>query len=151
MEEIRPARPEDRAAIEALVERSYGPYVERLGQKPGPMLDDYARRIANGEAWVLEIDGGVAGLLVMIERPGDLLLLDNVAVDPDRQGQGIGRRLMAFFEAEARRRGHAEVELYTHALMTENVGIYRRLGWHEHARRRVKTFDRVYMRKRLVP
>lgn len=131
--------------------RSYGHYVARLGQKPGPMLDDYARRIADGEAWVLDADGAVAGLLVMIERPGDLLLLDNVAVDPARQGEGIGRRLMAFFEAEARRRGHVEVELYTHELMTENVALYHRLGWHEHARRRVRTFDRVYMRKRLAP
>ena len=145
---IRPARPDDLPAIVALVEDAYEPYVARLGRKPGPMLDDYAARIASGEAWVVIDGGAIVGLVVVIEAAGRVLR-DNVAVAPHLHGQGLGRRLVAFAEALAARRGHAALELYTHVLMTENVALYGRLGFVETARVREKGFDRVYMTKRL--
>ena len=48
---IRPARTEDRAAVERIVAAAYAVYVERIGKPPGPMLDDYAARIAEGSLW----------------------------------------------------------------------------------------------------
>ena len=45
-EVIRLATLSDVAAIELLVERAYQPLVEPIGQKPRPMLDDYADRTA---------------------------------------------------------------------------------------------------------
>src|SRR5262245_6854219 len=93
------------------------------------MLDDYPRLIADGGVSVLtEADGAVAALIVLLAKP-DHLLLDNIAVRPDRQGQGLGRRLIAFAESEARRLGFAELRLYTHAMMTENIALYTRLGF----------------------
>ena len=50
-----------------------------------------------------------------------LLSLDNVAVAGNFQGKGIGRRLIDFAEAEARRRGFGEIRLYTHQTMHENI------------------------------
>jgi len=44
----------------------------------------------------------------------DHLLLDNLAVRPDRQRRGFGRKFIAFAEAEARRLRFAELRLYTH-------------------------------------
>ena len=41
----------------------------------------------------------------------------------------------------------AGLDLYTHALMVENIAWYRRRGYLEPARVREKGFDRVYMRK----
>ena len=52
--------------------------------------------------------------------------------------------------AEARRRGHSQVRLYTHVLMVENVAIYGRLGFLETHRVTEKGYDRVYMTKRLA-
>jgi GNAT superfamily N-acetyltransferase len=110
------------------VQDAYGHYVARMGKPPGPMLDDYDRRIADSRAWMLEYEGQLAGVLVLEDISGGALLLDNVAVAPSAQGKGYGRALIAFAEAEARRHGHGEVRLYTHVLMRENLALYARLG-----------------------
>ena len=146
---IRLARPEDRATVEAIVREAYSIYIPRIGKPPGPMLDDYQMLITEGAVSVLEEDDGtIAAILVLLPKP-DHLLLDNIAVRPDRQGQGFGRRLIAFAEAEARRLGHAELRLYTHATMTENIALYTRLGFTETSRGHEDGYDRVFMTKRL--
>lgn len=145
----RPARPGEAAALTALVGRAYAPWVAVVGRRPGPMDDDYAARIAAGEAHVLEdAAGGIAGLVVL-ERHADHLLLDNVAVEPARAGMGDGRRLLDFAEAEARRLCLPEVRLYTHARMARNIALYERRGYVMTGRRAEKGFDRVYMARRL--
>lgn len=146
---VRRARGEDRPAVEAIVAAAYPIYIARIGKPPGPMLDDYARRIAEGAVSVLEEPGGAIAGLIVLRAKSDHLLLDNVAVRPDRQGQGIGRRLIAFAEREARRLGYAELRLYTHATMTENIALYRRLGFVETGRGQEAGYDRVFMTKRL--
>lgn len=146
---LRPAYAKDVGPLRQLVADAYTPYVARLGKQPGPMLDDYGRRVADGKAWVLE-EGGVLVGLVVLEDTGDgALLLDNVAVSPSAQGKGHGRRLITFAEDEARRRGYREVRLYTHVLMTENLSLYARLGFRETGRVSEKGYDRVYMAKTL--
>jgi GNAT superfamily N-acetyltransferase len=148
---IRPAEPADRAAVEVIVAAAYAKYVERIGIQPGPMLDDYASLIAAGAVSVsTEPDGTITALIVLLTKP-DNLLLDNIAVHPDRQGQGFGRRLIRFAEGEAQRLGHAELRLYTHAMMSENIALYRRLGFAETGRGQQAGYDRVFMTKRLEP
>jgi GNAT superfamily N-acetyltransferase len=146
---IRPAGPADRAAVEAIVAAAYSIYIARIGKPPGPMLDDYGALIDAGAVWVFdEADGDIVGILVLLSKP-DHLLLDNIAVRPERQGRGVGRALIAFAEAEARRRGHGEIRLYTHRKMRENVSLYKRIGFVETGRRRQAGYDRVFMTKRL--
>ncbi len=143
---LRAANPDDLPAIQEIVEQAYSPYIDRMGRPPGPMLDDYAKRIELEQASVAEVDGGVGGLLVLIDQDG-YLLLDNIAVHPDAQGRGLGRELMNFAEAEALRRGYAELRLYTHESMTENIALYGKLGWEETGRALQAGFERVFMRK----
>ena len=90
--------------------------------------------------------GAVRGVLVLRPAAGHLLVW-SVAVDPAFQGKGVGRRLLAFAEEEARRRGLAEVRLFTNELMTENIDFYRRLGFEETERRTEGTYRRVFFRK----
>ncbi len=147
---IRRAGPPDRATVEAIVEAAYKIYIERIGEKPGPMLDDYGRLIAAGAVSVLEEPAGtIAALTVLLPKP-DHLLLDNIAVRPERQRQGLGRRLIAFADSEARRLGCAELRLYTHEKMTENIALYRGLGFVETGRRCEAGYDRVFMAKLLI-
>ena len=146
---LRTARPEDRAAVEAIVEAAYSIYLERIGKPPGPMLDDYARLVETGAVSVLEEPGGALAAIIVLVPKADHLLLDNIAVRPDRQGDGLGCRLIAFAESEARRLGHAELRLYTHVTMTENIALYARLGFVETGRGRAAGYDRVFMTKLL--
>ena len=125
---IRPALPDEADDVCALVRKAYERWIARLGREPSPMQDDYDQRIADGEAWVLEDDGKLIGLVVLRNGP-EGLLIPNIAVVPAAQGKGHGRRLIAFAEAEARRRGYDEVRLYVNARMVENIALYQHLGF----------------------
>ena len=143
---IRRAVVADVPAIERIVHDAYMKYVDRIGKPPGPMLDDYAARVAAGEVSVCAEGDAIAGILVL-EPAADHLLLDNIAVAPAWQGRGVGRLLLDFADAEARRVGHAELRLYTHVLMHENIALYTKLGWQEYGRGEQAGFQRVFMRK----
>jgi molybdopterin-synthase adenylyltransferase len=145
---IRGATQADLAAVERIVRDSYEKYIARIGKKPGPMLDDYRKRIEEGAVSVALAEGAMAGLVVLLPE-SDHLLLDNVAVAEDFQGKGIGRRLIDFAEAEARRRGFTEIRLYTHQMMHENIALYPHLGYEETGRGLQDGYDRVFFRKRL--
>jgi ribosomal protein S18 acetylase RimI-like enzyme len=146
---IRLAEPADRPAIEAIVRAAYAVYIPRIGKPPGPMLDDYGRLIADGAVSVIEEAGEeIAALIVLIPKP-DHLLLDNIAVRPDRQGRGLGRALIEHGEREARRRGFREIRLYTHEKMIENIALYTRIGFVETGRGNDGGYDRVFMTKSL--
>jgi GNAT superfamily N-acetyltransferase len=146
---IRRAEPCDRAAVETIVRDAYAHYIARIGKPPGPMLDDYAALIATGVVSVLdELGDGIAAIIVLLPK-SDHLLLDNIAVRNDRQGQGLGRRLIAFAEAEVRRLNYNELRLYTHMMMTENIALYTRLGFIETGRGHDAGYERVFMTKRL--
>lgn len=148
---VRPAHPGEASVLAGIVERAYAQWVPVIGRRPGPMDDDYAARIAAGEAHLLEAADGTPVGLVVIESHPDHLMLDNIAVEPARAGHGDGRMLLDFVEAEARRMGLPEIRLYTHALMARNVEIYAKRGYVVTDRRTEKGFDRVFMTKRLGP
>jgi ribosomal protein S18 acetylase RimI-like enzyme len=145
---IRAATAADVPAIADVVDQAYRHYIARIGRPPGPMLDDYAARVLEGVVWVLEEGSVIAGIIVLLPAT-DYLLLDNIAVSPARQGSGLGRRLLAFTEAEALRRGYREIRLYTHQTMVENQRLYASIGYEETGRGTEAGYDRVFMRKQL--
>jgi ribosomal protein S18 acetylase RimI-like enzyme len=145
---LRPAEPRDATAIASCVAAAYRHYIGRIGRPPGPMLDDYDQVIRQQQVFVFEHEGQVAGVVVLIRKAGGILL-DNVALDPSCQGKGLGRRLIAFAEAHARDQGFAYLDLYTHERMTENIDMYKHLGYVETERRSERGYERVYMRKSL--
>jgi ribosomal protein S18 acetylase RimI-like enzyme len=85
--------------------------------------------------------------LVVLRTEADHLYLDNIAVHPDAQGTGLGRRLLTFVEERARELGLPEVRLLTHALMRENQRMYARYGYEVDERRTADDPDRVHYRK----
>ena len=129
----RPATASDLSAVVDLTRRAYGPYERLLGITPTPVTEDYAPRIADQEVWLLEDRQEPIGLIVL-EDCGDRSLLYSVAVAPERQSVGIGRRLLAFAEEIAGKRGHRTLALYTNARMERNIGIYTRCGYRETSR-----------------
>ena len=142
---IRKALGSDASALTECMQSAYRPYLARLDGAPLPPLEaDYADEIRSSEVWIAEVGGRLVGGLVL-EPHGDHLKIANVAVHADCQGNGLGRGLMDFAESEARQRGYTELRLATHALLAENVSLYRHLAWTEEARDAV----RVHMIKRL--
>ncbi len=88
--EFRAAGPEDLAAVMSIERRAhFHPWSEsvirRYLQKPG-------------SAWVAQKEGTVVGWAVITLSAGEAELL-MIAVDPNSQGQGIGRALMNFLLA----------------------------------------------------
>ncbi len=101
---IRPAVPADVGAIGAVARAAYALYLPRMDRKPAPMVADFAAHVARGEAHVAMGAEGLEGYIILMPRVG-CLFVENLAVDPRRQGRGLGRRLMAFAETEARPAG----------------------------------------------
>ena len=146
---LRPATGDDAEKVTALVNAAYGHYVERIGMTPRPMTDDYAEVIRNSRVTVAESDQTMVGVIVLnVTEEG--FLIDNVAVDPSYRGKGVGKILLAFAEAEARRARFDSIYLYTHERMTENLALYARIGYVEYDRRSQGNFSLVYMRKPLT-
>ncbi len=145
---FRPATGADVSKVAELVNAAYGHYVERLGMLPRPMTDDYAEVIANQRVTVAESYGNIMGVIVLtVDDEG--FLIDNVAVAPSHRGEGIGRALLEFAEAEAQRMGFDSIHLYTHEKMTENLAMYAKIGYVEYDRRSHGKFFLVYMTKHL--
>jgi ribosomal protein S18 acetylase RimI-like enzyme len=146
---LRPATSGDVAAIKACIDASYGHYVARIGQLPGPMTDDYAEIVRTRRVTVAESSGTVVGVLVL-DVTDDGFLLETVGVDPALRGKGLGRVLLELAESEARRAGFDAIYLYTHQKMTENLALYAKIGYVEYDRRVDDGLPRVYMRKRIA-
>jgi len=145
---IRAADLGDVAGVTTCVCAAYQRYIQRIGKQPGPMLEDYSKVIREHQVYVAERDGSLLGALVLVDT-SEGLLIDNVAVDPASQGMGVGRLLLEFAEAEARRLGLVSIYLSTNEKMTENQALYSRIGYVVFDHRVVNGYPRVFMRKQL--
>lgn len=146
---IREATAADAPRVREIVRAAYAPYVERMGREPRPMQQDYDAVLRDLDCRVAVDGDAVVGFLAMDDDPDEGYLVDNVAVDPARRGTGVGRRLLELGEALARDRGLDRLRLYTHSTMTENLGLYGRIGYVEYGRRPSPPGEVVLLEKRL--
>jgi ribosomal protein S18 acetylase RimI-like enzyme len=147
---IRLAEACDEPDVKNCAEQAYVHYVPVIGRKPAPMLADYAAQIAEGVVYVATDEQNTfQGFIVFYAEDGHILL-ENVAVLPSAAGRGVGKSLMSFCETAGRERGMKAVQLYTNALMTDNLSMYPRLGYVQVAQRTEDGFNRVYFEKRLT-
>src|SRR6516162_8064202 len=90
---IRQATAEDTARIAAIARAAYAKYVPRIGREPPPMVADFAGQVAAGRVVVIATAGAVDGYMIAWPE-NDAYFIDNIAIDPARQGEGLGRQLM---------------------------------------------------------
>jgi ribosomal protein S18 acetylase RimI-like enzyme len=126
--EIRQAMATDAAAIRELTRTAYAKWVPLIGREPKPMTADYDAALRDHRFDLLYVGGSLAALIETI-READHLLVENVAVSPDFQGRGLGRKLMSHAEVLARELGFGTIRLYTNQRFAENIALYRRLGY----------------------
>jgi GNAT superfamily N-acetyltransferase len=145
---LRRAADADAAAVTALVEAAYRGYVPLLGRTPMPMETDFAVAIRSHDVWLLEDDRGVAAVLELLDR-SDELWIAKVAVEPSRQGLGLGRWLLDFAEREARQLGRTRLGLLTNERYASNIAMYERYGYREIRREPYRGSDLVFFAKAL--
>ncbi len=90
--------------------------------------------------WVMRDDGRVIGYLCLWEI-ADELHITNVAVQPARRRQGIGRTLLSGVLDDARARGVRQVVLEVRPTNTEARTLYETLGFRVIGRRRGYYYD----------
>lgn len=91
-------------------------------------VEEHAALIAEGDIRVAEVDGQVVGY-VHTGQHGDELHVYSLDVRHDRQGQGIGKALMAAAREEASAQGCVAMTLTTFSNLPFNAPFYRRLGF----------------------
>lgn len=146
---IRPAKNDDVSWIQKCVEEAYEKYIERIGKKPAPMLEDYAEVIKNSTVFVLEYNHQLAGVLVLINME-EYVLLDSIAVSPGFQGKSLGRKLMELAEVYTKEIGKNEIRLYTNEKMYENIELYPHFGYTEYERKEEAGYNRVFFKKKIM-
>jgi GNAT superfamily N-acetyltransferase len=145
---VRRALAADAEAMRQIALAAYAIYQPRLNRAPAPVTADYPRLVAEHDCWVVELDGVIAGFVVLVVRP-DHLLLENIAVSPGHQRAGIGATLLDLADDRARDLGRGEVRLYTNEVMTENQAYYPRHGYVETHRAEDDGYQRVFFTKRV--
>jgi ribosomal protein S18 acetylase RimI-like enzyme len=146
---IRLASALDLPRVVEVVSRAYEIYVSRISRRPAPMDADYGSLVSGHLVHVAIKEGEIVGVIVF-EPCRDHLFIENVAVDPGHQREGIGRLLLLHAEQTARALGLPEIRLYTNAAMFENLALYPRLGYRKTHRTKEAGFDRVFFVKPLA-
>jgi ribosomal protein S18 acetylase RimI-like enzyme len=146
---LRRAVASDVPAIRALTRLAYAKWVPVAGREPLPMRADYDVAVRDHRIDLLYKDGELAALIETVAET-DHLLIENVAVSPAFQGQGLGRALMAHADRLAAVSGYAEMRLYTNKLFAANVALYQRLGYQIDREEALNGGTAVHMSKRLA-
>jgi GNAT superfamily N-acetyltransferase len=139
---MRNARPGDAAAIRALVRAAYAKWVPVVGREPRPMQADYEQNVLVHRFDLIEESGRLVALIETEPHDGHLWV-ENIAVAPEAQGRGLGRRLLAHADHLARAGGFGEIRLLTHGLMASNRALYRSVGY-------VETLEEAFMENTVV-
>ena len=128
---LRKADLQDVPEIVACIDAAYAKYRGVIDELP-PVSEGIDQDITENQVWVLDYDGKLAGVLVLVLPPGEnFVKLANVALDPDQSGKGLGRQLIDHAVLVSKQQGFDEIRLNTHSGMSDNIGLYRHLGWHE--------------------
>lgn len=145
---IRPANPSDAQKMTEIAKKAYAPYVPRMQKYPKPMLENYAELVEQGFCSILEIDGQIAGYIVLVPQENSLLL-DNIGIDPAYQKMGLGGKLLQYAEDTALKLSFGKIILHTNEAMTENLQWYPRHGYRLDEFREAEGYKRAYFSKDL--
>lgn len=124
---VRPARREEASDLTALTLRakaSWG-YDAAFMEACCDELTLTPEKMAAWTIWVAEVDGRLAGMIALAAH-GAEGELEDFMVEPDCQGQGVGRALMSALLAEARRLDLKRISLDADPNAEQ---IYRSLGF----------------------
>jgi GNAT superfamily N-acetyltransferase len=134
MMKTRAATEADSEAVIALVRECWAQYPDVVFDLDAelPELKHFARyyRGLEGEAWVAELDGEIAGCAAIApdDRPG-MWVLHKLYVLPTARRAGLATALVREAEAAARARDAVRMALWSDTRFTESHAFYASLGY----------------------
>ena len=119
-----------------VIRAAFTPYVRALGREfpstgSAGWAEGWARFVAElerGDVYVA-LDGEQIVGAVRTKPQGNALYIDQIAVDPSRQGTGVGSWLLTRIDEVARSRGLGGLSLETAEMAEANIRLYRRHGF----------------------
>lgn len=125
---FRRAGAADAPAVRQLTRDAYAKWIAVIGREPLPMQANYDKAVQNHWIDLIEQNGVLVALIEMIPK-ADHLYIENIAVAPQSQGQGLARWLLERANTLAHHSGLAELRLLTNKAFASNLALYARLGF----------------------
>jgi GNAT superfamily N-acetyltransferase len=123
------ARPPQHKEAEQILRAAFAPYVRKLGRE---LADDafawLPAALDRGDIYLAVEATEVVGVMATTRRATEMTL-DQIAVNPLRQGTGVGSWLLARIEEVARSEGIRVLSLDTAEMAEDNVRLYARHGF----------------------
>lgn len=136
--------------LREIAESAYAVYVARIGKRPEPMDLDYQQVALEQLIFVACVNGIPAGFVAhTLDDSAGQILIRNLAIDPAHQRMGLGSLLLDSAETSGKVAGMTHAELYTNALMVENLAFYENRRYEVLYRLTVRGYDRIFLRKKL--
>ena len=119
-------------------------YAEAYEQRPGltvgeaKVIFDRIKTYPDYHVYVAELDGRIAGTfaLAVMDNMANMGkksgLVEDVAVSPRFQGQGIGRQMMNFAIERCREKACYKVSLSSNVKRTDAHAFYEKIGFKKH-------------------
>jgi ribosomal protein S18 acetylase RimI-like enzyme len=119
-----------------VIRAAFTPYVRALGRELpadgsarfAEERERFAAELERGEVYVA-LDGEQIVGAVRTKPQENALYIHQIAVDPSRQGTGVGSWLLVRIDEVARSRGLGSLSLETAEMAETNVRLYRRHGF----------------------
>lgn len=145
---IRRATIKDSDDLLKIAEIAYDKYLPLMDKKPAPMLADFNKHIAEDIVFIALAEVEIIAGYVVLQQIKGQWWLDNIAVHPTHQGQGIGTKLR--IEAENYVSILSDtIQLYTNIVMADNISWYERAGYVITQQALINGYERLYFEKRL--
>lgn len=132
---IRPATAGDGPALRDLERRAGVRFAEvgmpEVADHDPPSLEHLAGCASDGRCAVAVDPAGTVVGYVLVDRVDSGVHVEQVSVDPDHQGRGVGRALLAWVEGWARDEGSRHLTLTTFRAVPWNAPLYAHLGFRE--------------------
>jgi GNAT superfamily N-acetyltransferase len=131
-------------------------YVTEAAAHNDPYLPPLVQTLAELEAELSDPDVAAFGVRdggrligsVRLRRVGQMVELGRLIVAPDRQGHGLGTRLL--LHAETVFPDAAEIRLFTGEKSAADIRLYRRWGYHETGRTQAGHYQLIHFAKSLA-
>ncbi|QTM98084.1 GNAT family N-acetyltransferase [Sediminibacillus dalangtanensis] len=91
------------------------------------MVEKY---LVDGHCYGANERGSLVGVYVLIKKSSTKAEIANIAVHPDRQNEGIGRKLIEHAIAEAKSLGFELIEVGTGNSSIGQLALYQKCGFH---------------------